>query len=336
MDERILVETLARVEAGPLPRDAVGPGEDDAAVVPMGDHDLVVTTDLIAEGVHFRPASDPERIGRFLASVNLSDLAAMGAEPLGMLVAYGVPDEAHAHSLEAVHTGLAAELAAHGCPLLGGDTKDAGSFQATGTAFGTVPRGTAVRRSGAQVGDLLVLTGPVGGVGAALHAHGRAALGSDAWDAEVLGVAPRIAAGSVLRTMGAHAMTDLSDGLARGASLIAEASDVGLRIEAGRLAVADRVAEEFPGKGPEDPAWRQAVVGTGGEYELLAAVPADAWPGIERALRADGGVEPARIGEVVADHGAVLHTGGAQWDLAELGWRHLRGTRTIPDPDRTG
>ena len=206
MDEEGLIALMTKAAAGALPNGAVGPG-DDAAVLPWTTgEDLVVTTDVVAEGVHYPAAAKPQDIGRFVVHVNLSDLAAMGATPRGFLLAYAAPPDTAPAWFEGVAAGSAAALRAHGCPLLGGDTKEAGTRVLTGTALGAVPRGRAVLRSGAREGDVVAVTGALGGPGAVLHAWQERRLGDSEASRGLLSAEARIAAGIALREGGAHAL----------------------------------------------------------------------------------------------------------------------------------
>src|ERR1700709_2604120 len=132
---------------------------DDAAILKSSADDLVVTTDAIVEGVHFLPDDPPDTIARKALRVNLSDLAAKGATPAGFVLTLALREQNHDWLAEFAR-GLGADAAAFGCPLLGGDTVSTpGPLMISVTAFGRVPVGKMVRRSGAAVGDRVVGTG---------------------------------------------------------------------------------------------------------------------------------------------------------------------------------
>ncbi|MGZ4430610.1 MAG: thiamine-phosphate kinase [Gaiellales bacterium] len=235
VSEDELTRLIARV-AGGGDGVLVGIG-DDAAVLERG---LVVSADILIEGVHFDLARiDAHAVGRRAAAANLSDLAAMGAEPVCLVVCLGLPPR-----FDAVPE-LAAGLASFGVPLAGGDLSRAERLTVAVTAVGRTEH--PVLRSGGRAGDLLVVTGRLGG---------QAVSGFTA------PVEPRLAEGRELARI-ARAMIDLSDGIATDARRLAEASGTGAVVELTRLPLAPGATVEQAASGGED-------------YELLAAVPSDA------------------------------------------------------------
>jgi thiamine-monophosphate kinase len=233
--EDVMVERIAR-RAGVDPRVEVGIG-DDAAVLAGG---LVLSTDMHVEGVHFRrDRLTAGEIGARVAAANLSDLAAMGAEPICLLLALGIPPGFD--DLGPLIEGLAA----HQVALAGGDLSRADSLVLSVTAVGSAER--PVLRSGGRPGDLLVVTGALGG---------QAAAGYTA------PIVPRLAEGAELAGI-ATAMIDLSDGIATDLRRLAAASGCGARVELAALPVAQGATQEQAATGGED-------------HELLAAVPAGA------------------------------------------------------------
>jgi len=235
LPEDELIGLLAEV-AGTSGELLVGIG-DDAAVLDGG---LVVCTDALVDGVHFRSDAMAARdIGLRAAAANLSDLAAMGARPLALLAAIGLPD-GYQGAQE-----LAAGLAGHGVPLAGGDLTRAPVLTVAVTALGRAAR--PVLRSGGRPGDRLVVTGPLGGQAASGYTRP---------------VTPRLAEGVEL-AMVATAMIDLSDGIASDVRRLATASGTGAMVDLARLPRAPGATLEQAAAGGED-------------YELLAAVPPDA------------------------------------------------------------
>ena len=206
----------------------LGNGDDCALLTPDPGQTLAVSTDMLVEGRHFFPDVDPEALGHKALAVNLSDLAAMGAEPLAFTLALSLPNVNEAW-LAGFSKGLLALADAHGCALVGGDTT-AGPLNVCITVFGQVPAPLALRRNAAQVGDDIYVSGTLGEARLALEAlQGKAHLSA----AELNTVrqrlerpTPRVALGMALRGA-AHAAADVSDGLMGDLGHILTASGVG-------------------------------------------------------------------------------------------------------------
>lgn len=227
---------------------------DDTATLAVGGQTLVLTHDAIAEGVHYRPGTDPADIAWKLVAVNLSDLAAKGAEPLGVLIGATLSDQRFVEGLRAV-------LETWHVPLLGGDTiaLPPGAPQVFGcTAIGRAT-GPVPLRSGARQGDALWVTGHIGAAMAAFEGDGDAAA--------YLRPHPRIADGIALAGH-VHAMMDVSDGLLLDARRMAEASHCTVDITLDAIPFAPRIAD----------ADRFRAASWGDDYQLLFAMPAGARP----------------------------------------------------------
>lgn len=268
---------------------AVHPGargfNDDAAVLEVGGEVLVLTHDAMVEGVHFLAGQDPADVAWKLVATNISDLAAKGAEPIGVLLGYQLAGD-NARFV----AGLAEALDHYGAKLLGGDTTGANGPQSLGlTAFGRASHTPVPSRSGAQLGDAIWLTGSVGGAMAGLEALKAGSGDSTAYRRPQA----RLSEGLAL----AHqvtAMMDVSDGLMLDALRIATASAVTFAIDSAAVPIA--VPEQR----------RAEALRWGDDYELLFTLP----PGTSPAAPA------TRIGEVL-EHGATallldgkpLHTG---------------------------
>jgi thiamine-monophosphate kinase len=261
--ERDFIDSLK-----PLARDPAARGLlDDAAVLGVGGTSLVLTHDMIVEGVHYLANDPPQDVAWKLVAVNLSDLAAKGARPIGVLLGYALASRAEGDA--AFVEGLRAALDAFDVPLLGGDTvrMPQGAPRAHGlTAIGEAhPAGTP-SRAGAQAGDILYVTGHVGvaalGLALARGGHERPA----AWLAAYRRPRPRLVEGRALAPL-VHAMADISDGLLIDAARIAEASGLAVAINLDAVPLADGAER--------DRAARLAAVTAGDDYELLFAGPPD-------------------------------------------------------------
>lgn len=314
LGERALVRRLARHFASK--RNALGLG-DDAAALRLGGEWLVASVDRFAQRTHFPPGMAHEDMGWHACAAALSDVAAKGAEPLGVLVALGVPAGLDALHLDAVARGLAACAEAHGCEVLGGDTKPGVELSLAVTALGLAPAEELLPRRGARPGDVLAVTGELGGAMAGLAALER----GDASLAERLfRPRARFAEGRALAaSRGARACTDLSDGLA--GSLHELAGDVGFVVRADAVPVSP-LAARAAGHDAQARAW--AVQG-GGDYELLCALLPDAAERAAMAVRAVGG-KLTPIGRVVEERGVWLQEQGAARPLPDAGWQHFLAT----------
>lgn len=271
--------------------------------------DWVLAVDATLEGVDFAPDVAPRRAARKALLRSLSDLAAVGAYPVGFLATVSLPGDAGEETAADLLEGFGDVAVEYGLELLGGETKRSPcGILLDVTAIGRMEGRRPIERSGARPGDRLCVTGRLGG--AALGRH--------------LDFRPRIEAGRVLAAEGptrASACIDLSDGLARDARRLAAASGVGLEIEASRLPVSDDARELARRTGR--PAWLHALA-DGEDYELLFAVRPSA---VESLRQRDLGVAFTPIGRVVTpDRGVVLvDPEGKRGELPEAGWIHRFG-----------
>jgi len=290
----------------PLARDpaALGLADDAAVIAPPAGADLVLTTDGVIEGVHFFPDDPADAIAKKALRANLSDLAAKGAAPLGFLLSLALSKKADEKWLALFAKGLGGDAEAYGCPLLGGDTDHTpGLLSVSISAFGQLPYGTMVKRTGARAGDRIVVTGTVGdaALGLALRrepAHaGRAKL--DASErahlaARYLLPEPRIALADALRAH-ANAAIDISDGLAGDLMKLATASSVSMRVETARLPLSPAAQKMVAA----EPALLGTVLTGGDDYEILCTVAPDKAESF-RSAATQAGVPVTAIGRVVA------------------------------------
>ncbi|AXI01510.1 thiamine-phosphate kinase [Aquirhabdus parva] len=241
----------------------LGIGDDAAILTPPAHHELVISTDTLISGRHFPIDTDPYSIGWKAAAVNLSDLAAMGAKPHSILLALTLP-EANPDFLEPLADGLFALCDAAQVKLIGGDTTRGQTLSLTVTALGWVPTGQAILRSGAQIGDLIVVSGTLGDAAYALQ-H----LNNPALDPELKSrldrPTPRLALGLALRGY-ASAMLDISDGLAQDLGHILKESGVWGQIHLEDLPLSPTLAALNPEQ-------RAALALSGGDdYELCFTI----------------------------------------------------------------
>jgi len=308
-----LIRAIARV-LGP----SAGPLDDDCALIPDGGTTLALSTDVSVENVHFRRDwLQPAEIGWRAAASGLSDLAAEGAEAIGLLAAVTGPRSLAEPDLVELMRGVGEAAASAGGRVLGGDLSSGAYWSIAVTVVGRAAR--PVTRAGGRPGDGLWVTGAFGGARAALEAWLRGEQPApDAREAFARPV-PRLAAGAWLAAHGATAMLDVSDGLAGDARHLAAASGVMLTIELDHLPVAPAAAAEADRLRIAAPVF----AGQGGEdYELLAALPAGFGAAEARAFQAATGVALTRIGAVGSGAGVHLLLRGEEVWLT--GFDHFR------------
>jgi len=296
-------------------RPLAGPGglgllDDAALLAPPPGRTLVLTADAMVAGVHFLPDDPAELVGRKLLRVNLSDLAAMGAVPLAYLMTVSAPKETPDAWFAAFAGGLAQDQAAYGLTLLGGDTTHTpGPLSLSLTCIGHVAPGGAVRRSGAQVGDEVWVTGTIGdGALGLLAAQGRLADPDGALADRYRLPQPRL---GLLEPGLIAAAMDVSDGLVQDLGHLARAAGLAAEIE----------AERVP-RSRTEPDWLETCLTGGDDYELLMAVR----PGQAGALRARAqaiGVPVTRIGRFCPGSGVRVLVAGAEIRLERVGWSHF-------------
>lgn len=252
---------------------------DDAALLdPPSGKELVVTTDAIVAGVHFLPADPPELVAAKLLRVNCSDLAAMGARPYAYFLTMNLPDGLDESWLDSFAAGLAADLGLLGGALMGGDlTGTPGPITLSLTAIGTVPRGCALHRSGAQPGDELFVSGTIGDAALGLRLlEGTLILPEPAWRGYLIDryrrPQPRLALGQRLHGL-ARAVMDVSDGLAADPGHLCRASG-GVRavIETANVPMSPAATAAIAA----NPSLFALALSGGDDYELLFTVPSDA------------------------------------------------------------
>lgn len=311
----------------------LGPGDDAALWQPKAGFQTALTSDLLAEGVHFDLARfEPWELGARTAAVNLSDLAAMGAQPRAFLVSVALPPKRGlgAAWLEAFHSGLHAWSRAFGAEPAGGDlsASKAGLF-IDATFLGEVEEGRALRRSGAQPGDWVLCTGSLGDSAAGLRLlqGARSIKGVHPSDRMVLEKrhktpVPRVLAGRWLsRHRAANACIDISDGLGSEAAHLAQESGVRIEVNAAYLPQSPSCLSVAAALKGDPLAW---ALGGGEDYELLFTAP----PKIARQLSVDlpehCGCAVSVIGEVKRGEGAWLQEGRRRRPL-KAGYEHRLG-----------
>lgn len=298
---------------------ALGVGDDGAVLQVRDGYDLVVTTDTMVVGTHFFPDDDPRALGHKLVAVNVSDLAAMGAEPAWLSLALTLPavDEAW---LSAFAAGLGETADYYQCQLVGGDTTR-GPMSLTMIAKGTVPRGKALTRSGAKVGDYIYVTGTLGDAALGLKLCQGLYEVSKKHQSHILQrfhyPSARVALGQALRNLASSAM-DLSDGLYSDIQHILKRSNVGASIDVSRLPLSQALKDSC-----DTSTALQLALSGGEDYELLFTVP-EARRGSLEVLLSPYGVPVTCIGRVTGVAGKLeLKQGEQAFDYQHQGFVHF-------------
>jgi thiamine-monophosphate kinase len=281
---------------------ALGLLDDAATITPPPGSDVVLKTDAVVGGVHFFADDPPDMIAKKALRVNLSDLAAKGASPAGFLLSLALPSTVGGDWLEAFARGLGEDVRAYHCPLMGGDTdRTPGPVTISIAAFGIVPSGTMVRRCGARLGDVVVVTGTIGDAALGLLVR-RDPDTATRWQLDprqrdhligrYLLPQPRNALAAALRQYATAAM-DVSDGLAGDLGKLCAVSGVAADIEVARVPLSDAARRAIAG----DPSLIETTLTGGDDYEVVATVPAGA-RGALMAAAEEAGVALAEIGVI--------------------------------------
>lgn len=288
---------------------ALGLADDAALLSPRPGSDLVLTKDAIVEGVHFLPDDPPDLVARKLIRVNLSDLAAKGAEPIGYLLACAWSPRDDRGRRAAFARGLAEDGRLYNLPLLGGDTVSTpGPASFSATVIGEVPPGAMVHRSGAREGDLLLVSGPIGDGVLGLAAARGEVVDKDGYLASRYRLpTPRLDLALRVR-MRAHASADISDGLLADAGHLAKSSGLRVELELDRMPLSAAGRAWFDAQ-PDSKAAALALAGGGDDYELAIAAP--------------GPVDSfIPVGRFVVGEGVGAFYRGERLAVDRLGWRH--------------
>ncbi len=321
--ERIRRQARVGTGIGARTRLIAGIGDDAAILRLPPDHDVLVTTDFSIENIHFRRDwHPPEVVGWRCLTRGLSDIAAMGGDPIAAFLSLGVASDTPQSWIDQFVKGLLALARRFNVPLAGGDTANSvEGIQADIVVIGAVPKGNAILRSGAKPGDRIYVTGALGGAAEAL-ARLRDSLPLGAESDRYFRPVPRIAVGQWLRKRKLpSAMIDISDGLSTDLDHICRESGVGAEIEAALIPRAPRERKnKRGGKNREEVALDLALHG-GDEYELV-------FTSSKRLPKEITGVQITRIGSITRRRGMrlIAHS-GKKTTLAAEGWEHFRGPR---------
>jgi len=302
--------------------------EDDAAIVtPPPGCDLVLTTDGGIAGVHFFLDDPPEKIGRKVLRMNLSDLAAKGAKPLGFLLSVALPAPIDEAWIAAFAEGLGKDIRHYACPLLGGDTdRTPGPLSVSITAFGAVPHGKMVRRAGAKAGDAVVVTGTIGDAALGLRLRRDAGLAGQWGLPEVMCAhllqryhlpEPRNGLAEAVLAHSSAAM-DVSDGLAGDLAKLCRASGVAADIDVARVPLSDAAHAAVAA----EPASLETVLTGGDDYEIVLTIATEKLASLRTAAQT-AGIAVAEIGRITAGQGTRFMRDGKALTLTRSSYSHF-------------
>ena len=297
---------------------------DDAAfLTPAPGTDVVLKTDAIIGGVHFFPEDDARDVARKALRVNLSDLAAKGATPLGFLVSLALPKDIGAEWLKRFADGLREDAEAYKCPLFGGDTdRTPGPVMVSVAMFGSVPSGAMVRRAGAKAGHRVFVTGTIGdaALGLVLRQGASWTLTPEQRDhlvARYLLPQPRNAMAEAVRAYASAAM-DVSDGLAGDLTKLCRVSGVAARIDAAAVPLSEAARAAVA----VDPSMRETAFTGGDDFEVLCTVPEPLVAAFRTAAET-ARVPVTDIGVIEAGQGVRFFDQGRELTFKRLSFSHF-------------
>jgi thiamine-monophosphate kinase len=351
---RLIERILSRFSKPRADSIIVGPG-DDAAVIELGETTrLIVTTDMLVEGVHFRlDWSYPEALGFKAVAANLSDIAAMGGQAIGIVISLGIPPMVPVKAVDKMYRGMSNALSLFGGDLLGGDTVRSSAIIISISAIGLLAGKSPVLRSGAKAGDRICVTGSLGRSESGLMLLKRyfksnrrpRKVALEAWVERTGGYfrdrlpsslrktgyaciskhlmpSPRMKEAIVIATSGATAMIDISDGLSADLMQLARASEVGFVLREEDIPIDRNAAAvaEVLGTSP-----RKVALSSGEEYEILFTIPATRVSHVSDALAKRCRTAVEVIGEITDDEKSVVVVSGrgSKRALVETGFRHF-------------
>jgi thiamine-monophosphate kinase len=318
MGERKAIDSIRKVLQGE--HGDIGKRQDDCAVMDFGEEYLLLTTDMISRATHIPDAATPWQIGWHAAAVNLSDIAAMGGEPVGLAVSLGVPRDYDEETLLAIMEGIEVCAQAFGTSIVTGDTKEAKDITISGCALGRVPKSDVMFRRGAKAGDVIAVTGELGRAAASYHV-----LQNNPGDGpavkNLLEVMPRVREGMALGKTGVvTSCMDISDGLSSSIHQMSQLNGTDYTVDFDKLPIAEEALETSK---KMNLVLEELALYFGGDYELLFTVEKDKWDRIEEVLKASG-TTATQIGMVTDKTKNILIKDGVLKELENRGFEHFR------------
>jgi thiamine-monophosphate kinase len=318
--ERALVE-LARRTFKRGPRVKVGIG-DDAAAIDIDDCYLIVTTDMLVAGTHFPQGTTARQMGIKAVIVNLSDIAAMGAEPLALIFSVGLPKELDVDFVRHIIRAMDVTARRYGAYVVGGDLDETDDITIAGAAFGLAKKDQLLTRSGARPGDVIAVTGKLGAASAGLKIlfDRLPQKGYEKLIKAQLEPIARVREGMLLAKNGANSAIDLTDGLAANLWQVSRMSGAKLIIDRDKVPIhplAKRLSEKH-GFDVEEFAFF-----SGEDFEMLFTLRRDIWENVRQSLKRIG-TDATAIGYVTRGRGVYIQKNGALEKLPDRGYEHFK------------
>jgi thiamine-monophosphate kinase len=321
LGERAAIRRIAGILSNGRHQSSIG---DDCATISMGTNYLLVTTDMMFQRTHIPPQMTPYQMGWFLVAINLSDIAAKGGIPLGLVLSYGLPKHTSELFLKRLTEGANACAVTFHTTIVGGDTKETAEVTLCGTAFGTVEKPLFMSRTGVHPGDVVAVTGTLGKAGAGYHALKQKLPGKTLTKA-ILEPQPRLKEGRLLaRQRVVTSSMDLSDGLSASLYQLQEANTVGFEINKDALPLASELRTVTGLKPGIDP--YSVALHFGGDYELLVTLPKTRFEAVQQVLKRQR-VSLIPIGVVTKNKGILLVDGKSKRVLPNKGYEHFKSHR---------
>ena len=293
---------------------------DDCAMIECADEYLLITTDMMSQQTHVPKQMTPYQMGWFLVAMNLSDIAAKGGTPLGVVCSYGLPRRTLESFLRALTKGADACAVRCGTHIVGGDTKETTEITLCATAFGTVKKNECMLRAGARAGDIIAVTGHLGSAGAGYHAL-KQQKQAQKLSKGLFEPMPRLKEGRLLAQQ--HSVTssmDLSDGLSSSLYQLQEINAMGFEIQESTVPLAQGLSQVF-GKHQKRKLYNVALH-FGGDYELLVTIQPEHFQCTQQTLQKHGSSLTA-IGRVTKKKEITLLEGRTKTILKNKGYEHF-------------
>jgi len=312
-------EIIRRLISEHPPRGYIPPG-DDSGAIEIDDRLILLTTDTKADATHFPQGLTGFDKGWTIAAANLSDIAAMGGTPIAFLIAYGLPRDTPYEVLRDIQSGVQACLSEYSTPLIGADTKENSSLTLTGTAVGTIGKTKVLLRSGSKPGDVVCVSGPLGGAALGLRSIQRG-LGIILAEGKLRRPMPRIAEGNVLSASGVcTSCMDISDGLSSSLYELMRASGNGFVIDPEKVPLHESLEDVYADDGER----LQVALHSGDEYELLFTVRTESVEDLRPKFDEEAEHELTVIGEVTSESTVTLRRAAGSEVIPDGGFEHFR------------